>query len=64
VWAWHQTITDPEHLKAAKALQHIRVGVLRPVREAEVQQRALTDYDTALGIEMDGETSSEGGRAS
>jgi hypothetical protein len=76
VWAWHQSITDPEHLKAARALQQIRVGVLRPVREAEVQERALTDYDTALGVDLgievgievgidvDGETNSEGGRAS
>ena len=28
-WAWHQTITDPDHLAAAKALRKERVGVLR-----------------------------------
>ena len=55
VWAWHQTISDPEHVNAAKALRRERVGVLRPVGSSEVEQRALSDYDTALGIEdLDG----------
>lgn len=58
VWAWHQTLTDPNHLEAAKVLRRARVGALRPVREPEaeigIQQRALTDYDTALGIDLDG----------
>lgn len=58
VWAWHQTITDPEHLQAAKTLRRTRVGALRPVRDAEtelaVEQRPLGDYDTALGIDLDG----------
>ncbi|MFN8193698.1 MAG: IS21 family transposase [Nocardioidaceae bacterium] len=58
VWAWHQTITDPDHLEAAKVLRRTRVGALRPVREAEaelaVEQRRLADYDTALGIDLDG----------
>ena len=31
VWARHQTISDPEHVAAAKALRRERVGVLRPV---------------------------------
>ena len=56
VWAWHQTLTDPEHLEAAKVLRRTRVGALRPVRDAEVEiaveQRALADYDTALGIDL------------
>ena len=56
VWAWHQTITDPEHLEAAKVLRRTRVGALRPVRDAgseiAVEQRALADYDTALGIDL------------
>jgi transposase len=58
VWAWHQTITDLDHLEAAKVLRRTRVGVLRPVRDADaeiaVEQRALADYDTALGIDLDG----------
>ena len=59
VWAWHQTLTDPAHLQAANVLRRTRVGALRPVREAEVEQRALADYDTVLGIDLD-----EGGYAS
>lgn len=64
VWAWHQTITDPDHLEAAKVLRRTRVGALRPVREADaeiaVEKRRLTDYDTALGIDL----GTEGGFAS
>lgn len=66
VWARHQTLTDPDHLEAAKVLRRTRVGALRPVREPEtelaVEIRALSDYDTALGI--DPGPSSEGGFAS
>jgi transposase len=51
VWAWHQTINDPEHLAAAKKLRTQRVGLLRPVVEPEVEQRSLADYDTALGLD-------------
>jgi transposase len=53
VWARHQTIHDPEHVAAAKALRTQRVGLLRPVREPEVEQRKLADYDTALGLSTD-----------
>ena len=56
VWAWHQTLTDPEHLEAAKIMRRTRIGALRPVRqgvdELAVEQRPLTDYDTALGIDL------------
>lgn len=55
VWAWHQTISDPEHVAAAKSLQRQRVGMLRPVIEADVEQRCLADYDTALGLDGDAE---------
>lgn len=51
VWAWHQSIHDPEHVAAAKALRRDRVGVLRPVPEPEVEQRSLADYDAALGLD-------------
>jgi transposase len=54
IWAWHQTITDPAHHAAAKALRRQRAGVLRPVPEPEVEQRNLADYDTALGLSADG----------
>jgi hypothetical protein len=49
-WAWHQTISDPDHLAAAKLLRRERVGVLRPAPEQDVEQRCLADYDTALGL--------------
>jgi transposase len=54
IWARHQTITDPDHLEAAKVIRRTRVGALRPVRdtEAAVELRALADYDTALGIDL------------
>src|SRR5258705_622617 len=55
LWAWHQTISDPEHVAAARTLRRERVGVLRPVAELDVDQRALSDYDAALGIDgLDG----------
>jgi len=57
VWAWHQALTDPDHLQAAKMLRRTRVGALRPVSdpdaEPRVEQRALADYDTALGIDLE-----------
>jgi hypothetical protein len=59
-WAWHQTISDPDHVAAAKMLRRERVGALRPVGELEVEQRALSDYDTALGLDSEG---AEGGVA-
>lgn len=50
IWAWHQTITDPEHLVAARSLRRQRATRLRPVTEPEVEQRDLADYDAALGL--------------
>jgi transposase len=54
IWAWHQTISDPEHVAAAKALRRHRIGLLRPApqpaAEPQVEQRRLADYDTALGV--------------
>jgi len=63
-WAWHQTISDPDHLAAARALRRDRVGVLRPVAnppDLEVEQRCLGDYDAALGL--DGALDADGGVA-
>ena len=47
---------------AAKVLRHLRgrtrASALHPVRDADteiaVEQRSLTDYDTALGVDLDG----------
>lgn len=50
VWAKHQTLSLDEHVAAAKALRTARVGLLRPAPVHEVQTRALSDYDTALGL--------------
>jgi transposase len=56
VWARHQTITDPEHREAANMLHRNRIGSLHPVRESDnqitVEQRTLSDYDTALGVDL------------
>ena len=49
IWAKHQTISDPEHVAAAKLLRRDRIGMLRPAPEPEVEVRALADYDAALG---------------
>jgi transposase len=51
IWARHQIIADPEHLAAAKALRRERLEIVRPAGGPDVEQRALTDYDAALGIE-------------
>jgi transposase len=51
IWAWHQTLSDPAHVAAAKALRQARVGLLRPLPAFEVEQRDLTSYDTALGLD-------------
>jgi transposase len=50
IWARHQTITDPAHAAAAKALRRERITLIRPVTDTDVQIRPLADYDTALGL--------------
>ena len=52
VWAKHQTISDPEHLAAAKQLRRGRLDVVRAsaAAELEVETRDLASYDTALGV--------------
>jgi transposase len=56
LWARHQTISDPAHVKAAQMLRQQRLAVVPPAAEAEVEQRRLADYDNALGV-------ADGGRA-
>ena len=51
VWAKHQTITDPEHVTAARALRRERLEIVRPAAEPDVEQRRLGDYDAALGLD-------------
>jgi transposase len=50
-WAWHQSISDPAHVAAARAMRRNRVTALRRPPEPEVQIRALADYDAALGVD-------------
>jgi len=49
-WARHQTITDPAHLQAAKALRSARrLAVVPGPRGDEVEQRDLSVYDQLSG---------------
>jgi transposase len=50
-WAWHQSISDPAHEAAARAMRSDRVAALRRPKEPEVQVRALADYDAAFGVD-------------
>jgi transposase len=51
IWAWHQSISDPAHVAAARALRRQHVTALRHASEPEVQIRSLADYDAALGVD-------------
>jgi transposase len=49
-WARHQTLTDPAHLAAAKALRSVRrLAAIRGPAAAEVEQRDLAVYDLLSG---------------
>jgi transposase len=50
-WARHQTISDPDHVTAARALraEHRNAGHDEPT---EVELRCLADYDTAFGLDQ------------
>jgi transposase len=50
LWAKHQTVSDPIHVEAAKALRRKHLEVARPTTAPEVEVRRLADYDTALGL--------------
>ncbi len=50
-WARHQSITDPAHAQAAVLARHDHRTAMRPPTGVQVEQRPLTDYDRALGIE-------------
>ena len=51
-WARHQTITDPEHARlAAELRKDHRAAVAQPAAaDEQIEQRCLSDYDTALDI--------------
>ena len=46
-WATHRTLTDPAHARARSAMRELAA---RPVKETDVEERDLTDYDRALGV--------------
>jgi transposase len=54
LWATHQTVSDPTHVEAAKVLRRKRINAARPIPEPDVAIRCLEDYDTALGVDLDG----------
>ena len=51
IWANQQTISDPEHVAAATVLRRSRFDVIGAPAHVEVEQRALSDYDTLLGLD-------------
>lgn len=51
IWAKHQTISDPDHVKAAKLLRRKHFDVTGPPAHVDVEQRRLSDYDTLLGLD-------------
>ncbi|MGY4713132.1 Mu transposase domain-containing protein, partial [Mycolicibacterium sp. CBM1] len=51
IWAKHQTISDPEHVAAARAMRRHRFDVVAAPAQAEVEQRCLTDYDALVDID-------------
>jgi len=61
-WAKHQTLSDPEHVAAARAMRQQRCDVVATANgsnpDPDVEQRSLTDYDRALGITDDTGSSS------
>jgi hypothetical protein len=47
-WARHQSLTDPDHQRAAALM---RTGLPRAATAAEdIERRVLSDYDTAFGL--------------
>jgi hypothetical protein len=56
VWAKHQTVSDFDHLIAARLLRRGRVELVASPADTEVEVRSLADYDSALGVgdDLDG----------
>lgn len=51
LWAKHQTISDADHIDAAKLLRRKHFGISSSSTHVEVEQRRLTDYDTLVDID-------------
>jgi hypothetical protein len=54
IWAIHQTISDPDHVAAAKVLRRSRIQIPPSPAESEVAVRDLGDYDAVFGVDLDG----------
>jgi transposase len=54
IWARHQTISDANHVAAAKVLRRRHISIARSMPEPDVAIRCLGDYDTALGVDLGG----------
>jgi transposase len=50
-WAAHQTITDPAHRQAAADLRIAAQRTPTTAADAEVERRALSDYDRLFGLD-------------
>jgi transposase len=50
-WARHQSITDTEHVTAAKAMRRERSAPVSVPDGAQVETRALSAYDAAFGLD-------------
>jgi len=50
-WARRQSLTDPEHDRAAKALRGERAELHLKPAEVDVERRSLADYDRVLGLD-------------
>jgi hypothetical protein len=54
IWAHHQTVSDPAHVSAARALRAEHRAVMgrpEPRDDRQVELRALTDYDAAFALD-------------
>lgn len=51
IWAKHQTVSDPDHVQAAKLLRRKHFDIIGSPSHVEVEQRHLSDYDTLLGLD-------------
>jgi transposase len=63
-WASHQTITAPDHERAARDLRRRHLAAQRASMgpaTTEVQRRDLADYDRLLGLTGTGEQGEQGG---
>ena len=52
-WAPHQTVTDPVHAAAAKAMRHAYPSPVRTGDTADVEVRDLSRYDALFGVDAD-----------